>query len=781
MFWTGEEIGFGVLAAVPDSGDVYPLLGRPHDSLLLRKDNGFNVSFCSYLGTTFDASTTNLTYRIPAPRSHKSTKPLEVVISFLSPITPTSTLRQSIPASYMTVYVSGGFNVDIYVDINGQWASGDRGSRIVWDFDQLQLGGDKALKTWKIRRETEQLFSEIRDQAEWGTLHFSAPSDVRHESGTSGLIRPRFARTGTLQNAIDEDFRGIMEEEPVFAFAKSFSLNASSASSTHSVDSVMFTIAHIQDPVVQFAAERGLTFMRPLWASWFSSVESLLAFHYLDFHNAATLASNYSTQLAKDAYVSGADDYVDIVALTARQVMGATSFAGTPDNPILFLKEISSNGNSQTIDVIFPAFPFFLYTNPRWLAYLLEPIIEHTLSGQYPNKYALHDLGTHFPNMTGHPDGRDEYMPVEECGNILIMGLAIVNSLFYDTDVGAGSHWASLGSQSFDANPTTSAFSLNDLEEREGVFGLDDSWGGSTKGLKQAQKWVTRSYRLWKQWTGYLVEFSLEPDHQLSTDDFAGPLQLQTNLALKGIIGIKAMEGIANVIDNKEDARNFKNISETYVSKWEEFGISRDGSHAKLAYDWYGSWTTLYNLYADALLCFHLEGTSLSSSVSTVEHHNHQKPLEPGHDTHNSNSTGFVSQHVYKIQSDWYHAVRQRYGLPLDSRHLYTKTDWEFFAAAVTSKSVRSEILESVAKWLNETSTDRPFTDLHETEGDGGFPGAHFMARPVTGGHFAFLTLGKACGGNAMDGLAFLEDESLLKGADLWDEDLVLDLGAGEL
>ena len=76
----------------------------------------------------------------------------------------------------MTVYVSGGFNVDIYVDINGQWASGDRGSQIVWDFDQQPLGGDKALKTWKIRRAHEQLFSEIRDQAEWGTLYFSAPS-----------------------------------------------------------------------------------------------------------------------------------------------------------------------------------------------------------------------------------------------------------------------------------------------------------------------------------------------------------------------------------------------------------------------------------------------------------------------------------------------------------------------------------------------------------------------------------------------------------------------------
>lgn len=214
---------------------------------------------------------------------------------------------------------------------------------------------------------------------------------------------------------------------------------------------------------------------------------------------------------------------------------------------------------------------------------------------------------------------------------------------------------------------------------------------------------------------------------------------------------------------------------------WEELGISRDGSHAKLAYDWYGSWTTLYNLYADALLCFHLEGSSLSSSASTAEHNDHQTPLEPGRNTHSSNSTGFVPHHVYKLQSDWYHAVRQRYGLPLDSRHLYTKTDWEFFAAAVTSKSVRSEILESVAKWLNETSTDRPFTDLHETEGDGGFPGAHFMARPVIGAHFAFLTLGKACGGKSMEGLAFLEDGSKLKGTDPWYQKVVLGSAAGEL
>ena len=338
--------------------------------------------------------------------------------------------------------------------------------------------------------------------------------DVRHESGTSALLRQRFSRTGTLQNAVDNDYRSIMDEEPVFAFAKSFHLNASSTDSDPSSDSVLFTIAHIQEPVVQFASARGLTYMKPLWNSWFPSVEALLSFHYLDYSNAAELATNYTVQLAKDAYASGADDYVDIVALSARQVMGATSFAGTPDNPILFLKEISSNGNCQTIDVIFPSFPFFLYTNPRWLAYILEPLIEHTLSGQYPNKYAMHDLGYHFPNNTGHFDGNDEYMPVEECGDILIMGLALINSLSYDTGATAGSLWSSLGRDSFDHDPETSAFALNNLETREGIFGLDDKWGGSTKGTKQAQKWIGKSYGLWKQWTEYLIEFALEPHRQ---------------------------------------------------------------------------------------------------------------------------------------------------------------------------------------------------------------------------------------------------------------------------
>ena len=306
-----------------------------------------------------------------------------------------------------------------------------------------------------------------------------------------------------------------MDQEPVFAFARSFHLNGSSPHHR-----AVFTIAHVQNPVVQFASARGLTLMRPLWMSWFRTVDDMVEFHYRDFAHTTELAANYSRQLAIDAVRSGNPDYADILALSARQVLGATVFAGTPDDPILFLKEISSDGNCQTIDVIFPSFPFYLYTNPRWLAYLLEPLFEHTLSGQYPNDYAMHDLGSHFPNVTGHPDGNDEYMPVEECGDILIMGLALINSLLSGDDRQSGSMWSSQGGGHHrhhqPTRPDSSPFPLTDLESRDGLSSLDDRWGGTQagKGSAQAQAFIARTYPLWKQWTRYLVKYSLLPENQ---------------------------------------------------------------------------------------------------------------------------------------------------------------------------------------------------------------------------------------------------------------------------
>ena len=88
-----------------------------------------------------------------------------------------------------------------------------------------------------------------------------------------------------------------------------------------------------------------------------------------------------------------------------------------------------------------PFWPLALYASPALGKALLEPIFKYTASGLYPcvlsslltssnprhrNKYAVHDLGTHYPNATGHNDGKDEPMPLEESGNMLIMTLSYV-------------------------------------------------------------------------------------------------------------------------------------------------------------------------------------------------------------------------------------------------------------------------------------------------------------------------------------------------------------------
>ncbi|KAH6641602.1 hypothetical protein F5144DRAFT_482745 [Chaetomium tenue] len=754
MFYTGAHVGFSVMASVPETGKVYPLLGRPHDSL--RRDHRkYEVAYPEYLGATFDASTTNLTYQVSGKSPTEVTR---LTLSFLSPITPSSTFRQSIPAAYLTVIAEGCLNVNIYTDANGEWVTGNRGNEVKWKLHKHGRSKDSssgtALKTWKVSRVHEELFTEYGDRAEWGTLHFTGPTDAYHQAGTSALLRQHFAEKGVLKNEVDRKFRRVMDEEPAFAFAQAFKLAGKHKASCHTkTESVTFTFALVQDPVVQFARAKGIAHMKPLWQSHIPNADELISYHYNDFQTAASLAQNYSDSLAHDAYNSGSQDYQDIAALSARQVLGATQFSGTPENTILFLKEISSNGNFQTVDVIFPAFPFFLYTNPQWLAYLLEPLLEHQLSGQYPNDYSMHDLGSHFPNATGHSDGNDEYMPVEECGNMLIMGLALANALRYDTDPAfvnapAGDSTEAIPNLSSDWQAHVDKYGI-DLPRP-----IDPETGSSSTGRKAAEKWLTRSYKLWDQWTGYLVRESLIPHNQLCTDDFAGWLANQTNLALKGIVGIKAMSEIADLVGRDDDAKRYREIAAEYIDKWQEYGISRDGTHAKLAYTWYGSWTTIYNLYADSLLCFHVKGGE-GDSESTPG--GGQKPIGGGGD---GESDVFVPDEVYQMQSDWYHAVLQKYGLPLDSRHLYTKSDWEFFAAAVTGRKTRTEILTAVARWVNETVVDRPFTDLYETEGDGNFPNnIRFMARPVVGGHFASLALERACGGKAVEALRFLDEK----------------------
>jgi hypothetical protein len=59
----------------------------------------------------------------------------------------------------------------------------------------------------------------------------------------------------------------------------------------------------------------------------------------------------------------------------------------------------------QTVDVIFPALPIYLYLNPALVKYLLDPLFENQEAGEFPQTYSIHDLGANYPRGVGHPTG----------------------------------------------------------------------------------------------------------------------------------------------------------------------------------------------------------------------------------------------------------------------------------------------------------------------------------------------------------------------------------------
>ena len=97
---------------------------------------------------------------------------------------------------------------------------------------------------------------------------------------------------------------------------------------------------------------------------------------------------------------------------------------------------------------------------------------------------------------------------------MLIMGLALVNSLTYSSDAEAQSVWSVTGNDEDLHEASDKIFGLTNIASHDGIDYIDGSWGGETKGIVQARKWLEGSYDLWKQWTGYLVEDALEPHNQ---------------------------------------------------------------------------------------------------------------------------------------------------------------------------------------------------------------------------------------------------------------------------
>ncbi|KAF9019246.1 DUF1793-domain-containing protein [Hymenopellis radicata] len=595
-FWTGSILGWAGFVKV--DGVAYSFLGAPSVS---------GASFQKAVQTDFEFTATQSNFKLTAG-------PIDLTVSFLSPVEANDLVKQSIPFSYMAVSAASNdgasHSVQVYSDISAEWVSGDTGLVVNWSTTSGNLSNPS-------------VFSEVNDHTQYGAAYYAVlnTASTTYQTGADVAVRAQFINSGSLANTQDTSFRAISNNWPVFALSRDLgSVTAATGAP------VVFAIGHIRDPAISYIVENNGRQDRSLFFwSKFSSPATLIddfLSNYAAYDGALVAANAFDRQLQSDA-AAISSDYAGIVALSVRQALGATELT------------ISKNGdgswntddNTNTVDVIFPAWPVLLYTNPALGKYLLEGLFRYQASGQYPNAWSVHDLGAQYPQAIGHNDGGDEAMPVEESGNMIIMALSYA--------------------QRTNDNSHLSAYS--DL--------LD-------------------------QWTQFLITDSLIPANQISTDDFAGPLANQTNLAIKGIIGIKAMAEIASILGDTAKSNNYSAIAADYVTQWQTLSASDSGDHLTLAYGSSSSWGLSYNLYADKLLGLNLFPAS-----------------------------------VYEMQTAWYKTVK----------------DWEIWTAAImTDNEARDIFISAVKSWASDGLSSQPFGDWYETTN--GSPNG-FRARPVVGGH----------------------------------------------
>lgn len=367
-------------------------------------------------------------------------------ITFLSPVDPKDKQRQSMPVSYMNVAVASAdgnlHRVSVYTDITAEWTSGDRNEVVEWSRGVSQVSGASGtgdLAFHKVWRQNQIEFAEKNDQAAWGYWYYVTENKagLTYGSGSDADIRSQFITNGSLDNSDDVKFRAINDKYPCFAFALDLG-----AVAQEPVEA-LFSINLLQSNAIQFATSPGnIKKIASFWTNFAGNELSAITTFFYDYTTAMQVSAALDSTVASDARAAAGDDYVAIVSLAVRQAWGGVQIAGTTAKNYMFLKEISSDGNIQTVDVIFPFHPMLLYMNADWMKLLLDPLFINEESGLWPKDFAIHDLGTHYPNATGHPDGKAALQPLEECGNMLIMSLAYAQRTG-DTEY-LNQHWDSL-------------------------------------------------------------------------------------------------------------------------------------------------------------------------------------------------------------------------------------------------------------------------------------------------------------------------------------------------
>ena len=198
-------------------------------------------------------------------------------------------------------------------------------------------------------------------------------------------------------------------------------------------------------------------------------------------------------------------------------------------------------------------------------------------------------------------------------------------------------------------------------------------------------------------WVDYLCEFGLDPENQLCTDDFAGHFAHNANLSIKAIVGIACYARMADMLGQEEVSEKYMAIAKNLAAQWKE--RAADGDHYRLTFDRPDTWSQKYNLIWDELLDLNV-----------------------------------FDDDIMDKEIPYYLTKQNIYGLPLDNRSTYSKSDWIIWTATMADSDEQFEaFIDPLWKFYNETVQRVPMSDWFYTDKP---EYCMFIARSVVGGYF---------------------------------------------
>lgn len=473
---------------------------------------------------------------------------VELQMTFLTPALPYNLDVLSRPVTYMLWQarsVDGKTHqVSLYLDASAEWAVNTTDQQVVWS--RYRLGTMDVLRVGTAQQPVlEKSGDNLR--IDWGYLYLAFPREANAQTVIAAEHRTRegFARTGTLPDSDDLRMpRAAHDEWIVLAGTLQFGTVGEAPVTRHAL------IAYDDLFSIEYFHRK----LRPYWRRAGAEVDDLLLTAERELPTLWQECERFDTELMEDLRKVGGEHYALLCALAYRQCLSAHKLTADFDGtPLFFSKENFSNGCIATVDVTYPSSPFFLLFNTDLLKAMLTPVLDYARSPRWKFPFAPHDLGT-YPKANGQVYGGGErseenQMPVEECGNMLLMVTAIAKA--------------------------------------EGNA-----------------DYARRYWQLLTRWAEYLREKGLDPENQLCTDDFAGHLAHNTNLSLKAILALGGYAKLCQMIGDTARAEEYARLAKQMAQQW--MRMADDGDHYRLAFDKPGTWSQKYNLVWDSLLELHL-------------------------------------------------------------------------------------------------------------------------------------------------------------------------------